>query len=151
MRSTSSALVAVLAVGVAVAPAHAATKKPKPITKSYTASAPLPDPSNQAGLSTHTCARNVPQSFDLKTFTAPALGKLKVELSGFTGDWDLLLLDSEDGELTNSGSSDLGSPTTAATEAMSYKFKKAKKKVKIVACNFAGGSSAKVKYTFTYS
>ncbi len=152
MHTTSLALVAALVAGVAASPASAKPKKhKKPITKTYTASAPAPDPTNYAMQGYSVCAQNVPQSFDIKEFTAPAPGKLKVEMHGFTGDWDLLLMDSEQAEMTQSGSSDLGSPTADASESMTYKIKKAKKKYSIVACNWAGGPSATVKYTFTYA
>ena len=151
MRTTSLALVAALVVGVAASPASAKPKKhKKPITKTYTAMAPLPDPSNQTMQFYSVCAQNVPQSFDLKEFTAPAPGKLKVEMTGFTGDWDLLLMDSEDLEVASSGGSEIA-PAQPASESMTFKIKKSKKKYSIVACNYAGGASATVKYTFTYT
>jgi len=150
MRITPLALVGVVALAALATPAGATTKKP--ISKTYTANAPAPDPSNYAQQSPYdVCAQAVPNSFDVHEFTAPALGKLKVELSGFTGDWDLLLTDKAGNEITSSGASDVGSPTTAATESLSAKIKKAKTTYRIVACNWAGGSTATVKYTFTYA
>jgi len=149
MRTATLVIVAAVAAATAASPAVAAPKKP--ITKSYTANAPAPDPSNQAGQSYNVCAQNVPQSFDKKEFVAPGVGKLKVELSGYTGDWDLLIMDAAGNEVTSSGGSDVGTPAAAATEAATAKIKKAKAKYYIVACNFAGGSTGNVKYTFTYA
>jgi type 1 fimbria pilin len=142
----------VAAVGVA-APATAAPKakpKPKPITKTYTATAPVPDPSNYAQQGYSVCAQNVPQSYHTTSFTAPAPGKLSIQVSEFYGDWDLLIMDGSGSELTTGGASDVGTPQTAAVESATVKVKKKGAKYQIVACNWAGSSTAKVTYTFTY-
>ena len=141
----------VAAVGVAT-PATAAKPKPKPkpITKTYTATAPMPDPSNYAQQGYSVCAQNVPQSFHTTTFTAPAAGKLSVKMSDFLGDWDLLIMDGAGSEVSAGGGSDVGTPQTAAVESATTKVKKKGAKYQIVACNWAGGSTAKVTYTFTY-
>jgi hypothetical protein len=144
MNRTAALVVASLAVAAVAAPPAMAAPKKKPITKTYTANAPLPDPSNYAQQGYSVCAMNVPQSFDRQEFKVPAAGTLAVEVSGFQGDWDLLLLDSDDSELSTGGSSDLG-----GVETTEVRFKKAQK-VSIVACNWAGTPTATVKYTFTY-
>jgi hypothetical protein len=149
MRITPLALVGVVAMAALATPAGATTKKP--ISKTYTATAAAPDPSNYAGQSYDVCAQTVPGSFDKHEFASPGIGKLKVELSGYTGDWDLLITDAEGNEITSSGGSDIGSPAAAATEAATAKIKKAKQKYYIIACNWAGASTATVKYTFTYA
>lgn len=136
---------------VAAGLAMPATAAPKPITKTYTATAPLPDPSNYAGQGYSVCAMTVPQSFHSETFKAPALGKLSVKLTGFTGDWDLLLIDGKGTEITHGGASDIGSPGTPASETMSTKVKKAGTTYQIIACNWAGGPTGTVTYTFTYA
>jgi hypothetical protein len=104
----------------------------------------MPDPSNYAQQGYSVCAMNVTNSFDRQEFKVPAAGTLAVEVSGYQGDWDLLLLDADNEELATGGSSDLGVPET--TEV---RFKKAQN-VSIVACNWAGTPTATVKYTFTY-
>lgn len=124
----------------------AEAKHKAPITKSYTATAPTPDPSNYAMQSPYSvCAQNVPQSFDVEEFSAPEAGTLKVVMTGFQGDWDLLMTDAKGRELGAGGSSDLG-----GTETASVKIKKPGA-VNIIACNWAGTATATVKYTFTYA
>lgn len=144
MNRTAAVTVACLALAAVAAPSATAGPKKKPITKSYDVVAPAPDPSNYAGQGYSVCAQNVPGSFDKKTIEIPAAGSLQVELSGFQGDWDLLLLDSDDAELASGSSSNLGGSETAES-----RFKK-KQKVSIVACNWAGSPNATVKYTFTF-
>ena len=138
-RTTSVALV-VLAAATVTAPAALAA--PKPITKTYTATAPVPDPTNVAGGYT-VCAQNVPQSFHIEEFKVPGPGSLKVELTGYQGDWDLLLMDAKDQEIGSGGAIEPGVP-----EVAQLKLKKAGV-VKIVACNWSGGPTGQVTYTFT--
>lgn len=149
MRLTTLALAGLLVAAAAATPAAAAPKKP--IVKTYEATAPTPDPSNYAGMGYSVCGMNVPQSFHTAEFRAPAAGKFKVELSNFTGDWDLLLLDSRGSEVAYGGASDVGSPQTPARESMTAKVKKGGTVYKIIACNWAGGPTGTVKYTFTYA
>lgn len=149
MRLTPFALAGLLVAAAAATPADAAPRKP--ITKTYEASAPTPDPSNYAGQGYSVCAMNVPNSFHIHKFKAPAAGKLKIELTGFTGDWDLLFLDSKGSELATGGASDLGTPQTPAKESMTAKIKKKGATYEIVACNWAGGPTGTVKYTFTFA
>jgi hypothetical protein len=144
MNRTAALVVASLAVAAVAAPPAMAAPKKKPITKTYAVTAPLPDPSNYGMQGYSVCAQNVPSSFDKQTFQVPAAGTLAVELSGYTGDWDLLLEDSDDSELTAGGSSGISDVETAEV-----RFKKPQK-VSIVACNWAGGPTASVKYTFTF-
>lgn len=157
MRITPLVLAgALVAAGSAAAPATAATKK-KPITKTYEATAPAPDPTNWLGdvgaANYPVCNQVVPNSFHKHTFTAPALGKLNIKVYGFTGDWDVLILDSKGSVIGNGGSSGINTPDspTAGDENVTLKIKKAKSKVDIIACNWAGGPTATVKYTFTYA
>jgi energy-converting hydrogenase Eha subunit A len=144
MNRTAALVVASLAVAAVAAPPAMAAPKKKPITKTYDVTAVAPDPTNYAGQGYSVCAQNVPGSFDKTTIQIPAAGSLVVQLSGFQGDWDLLLEDADDSELSTGGSSDLG-----GAEEASARFKKAQK-VSIVACNWAGTPTATVKYTFTY-
>jgi hypothetical protein len=133
---------AILAAGSAAAPMAQAA--PKPVKKTYTATAPMPDPTNFAGQGYSVCAQNVPQSFHTEEFKVPAAGTVKVELVGYQGDWDLLLMDGKDQEMAYGGAIEPGAP-----EIAQVKFKKAAV-VKIVACNWAGGPTGQVTYTFTY-
>ena len=145
MRTTPVlAAAALIAAGLAMP----TTAAPKPITKTYTATAPMPDPTNYAQQGYSVCAQNVPQSFHVENFKAPAPGKLKIEMSGFQGDWDLLLTDGKGSELANSG---LTQPADPPTESLTVKVKKKGADFRIIACNWAGGPTGTVKYTFTYA
>jgi hypothetical protein len=146
MNRTATLTLVVLAAATAAAPAAVAGPKPtpKPITKTYTATAPLPDPTNVAGGYT-VCAQNVPQSFHTEEFKVPAAGVLKVELTDYQVDWDLLLMDAKKKEIASSGSGGVGEP-----EVAQIKFKKPGV-VSIVACNWSGGPTGTVKYTFTFA
>ncbi len=147
MNRTAALLAGALAVTAVTAPAAVAgpkkKSKPKPITKTYTATAPNPDPTNLAG-GYSVCAQNVPGSFHTEAFKVPAAGTLQVALTNYQGDWDLLLMDGAKEEIAFSGNFEPGSP-----EVVSVKFKKAQP-VSIVACNWAGGPTGQVKYTFTF-
>ena len=142
MNRTATLTIAVLAAAAVAAPGALAA--PKPITETYTATAPLPDPSNWAGGAYSVCAQNVPQSYHTHEFKVPAAGTLKVELTDYQLDWDLLLMDGENQEIAGSGSGGMGAP-----EVAQVKLKKAGV-VKIVACNWSGGPTGQVTYTFTY-
>ena len=142
MNRTALLTLGVLAAATVAAPIAVAA--PKPITKTYTATAPVPDPTNAAGGYT-VCAQNVPQSFHIEEFKVPAAGTLKVELTDYQIDWDLLLMDGKGKELGSSGSGGVGEP-----EIAQVKFKKPTV-VQIVACNWSGGPTGTVKYTFTYA
>ena len=150
MRITPLVLTGALVAAGFAGEATAAPKKRKPISHSYQATAPLPDPSNYADDTYSVCAQNVPQSFHTHEFKAPAPGKLKVTLSNFLGDWDLLLLDPKGTEVGAGVASDLGTPGSSVAEVASVKVRKAGT-YKIIACNWAGGSTGDVKYTFEFA
>lgn len=139
-----TAVLALALVAAATATAPGALAAPRTITKTYTATAPVPDPTNVAG-GYSVCAQNVPQSFHVEEFKVPAAGTLKVELTEYQVDWDLLLMDAKDRELAGSGSGGVGEP-----EIAQIKLKKAGL-VQIVACNWSGGPTGQVTYTFTFA
>ena len=141
MNRTAALTLVALAAATAAAPAAVAAP-PKPVTKTYTATAPLPDPSNVDGAYS-VCAQRVPQSFHVEPFKVPGAGTLKIELTGYQIDWDLLLMDAKAKELAGSGSGGVGEP-----EVISVKLKKPTD-VQIVACNWSGGPTGTVTYTFT--
>ena len=142
MNRTVAVTLGILTAAATVA-APAAVANPKPVTKTYTATAPLPDPSNFTGDGYSVCAQNVPQSFHIEEFKVPAAGTLKVVLGAFQGDWDLLLMDGKGKELAAGGAL-----PPATEEIAQVKFKKAGV-VQIVACNWAGGPTGEVTYTYT--
>jgi hypothetical protein len=149
MRALTAAVV-VAALAVSAGPA-VAKPKPKPITKSYGATAPVPDPTNASPQTPYSvCPQVVPQSFQMDAFKAPAAGKLAVKLTGIIGDWDLLIMNDKKAEVGASGSGGYGTPVSTSTEAATIKVKKAGT-FYIVACNWAGAPTATVSYTFTYA
>lgn len=144
---TAAVAVVLVAVGAAsMAPAVAAPKKT--ITKTYAVTAATPDPTNAAAGDYSVCPQTVPGSFQADDFTIPAAGTLKVELDGYVGDWDALLMDSDKSEVGASGAGGYA-PVAGGPEVIETSFKK-KQTVTIVACNWAGGPTGTVKVTFTY-
>jgi hypothetical protein len=143
----STLALALTAVAGLVVAAPGALADGKPVEEEYAATAPTPDPTNYAGAATgegySVCAQNVPGSFQVDQFKAPSAGKLKVDLTGFAGDWDLLLIDDKGAELAAGGSSDVSNGETAGVTL------KKPATIQIVACNWAGGPTATVKYVFT--
>ncbi|MBC7374682.1 MAG: hypothetical protein H7323_11900 [Frankiales bacterium] len=136
----TASLGAVVALG-ALSPAVAAPPAtPKPITKTYTASA-TPDPSPAAG---KPCQPVTPSARFTEPFKVPAAGTLAITIK-VTGDWALALR-------TKSGSTLASSDGTMPQDAESIqtKFKKPTE-VLIDACNFTGAPTAEVTYTFTYA
>jgi hypothetical protein len=150
MRLTPLVLAGSLVVVASAVPAGAAAKPKKPITKTYTATAPAPDPTNTVPGGYDVCAMKVPNSFQLTKFKAPAVGKLKVTATDFLGDWDVLLLDSKGTQIATGESSEIGKPNDPKPEVATAKIKKPGI-YSIVVCNWAGGSTAKVTYVFTYA
>jgi hypothetical protein len=140
-RRLALVLVPLVAIGAAAAPSVAAPKpKPKPITQTYEVGPLTPDPTPIAG---DICDPVTPTAIDAREITIPAAGTLKVDID-FVGDWALGLRDAKGNRLAES---DGGTPET--DESMQVKFKKAGKAT-IEACNFAGGPTATVTWTFTY-
>jgi hypothetical protein len=145
---------ALAALGVVVAgvhaPADAAAKKKKPpVTKSYTMQlAPVPDPPQGS-----TCERAELEGVSIHTekLTTTGAGTLKMMVSGFSGDWDITLMDAQRNELAigDGTSTGGGAPATAGVDTLELSFKKAGSYL-IAMCNFAGTPQAKGTYTYTY-
>jgi hypothetical protein len=136
MRTRLVLAVLPLAVlGFAVAPSSAA---PKPMKGEFDA-AGLPDPTPTA---TEVCQGLSPVSRTEVPLKIPAAGKLKVELTGFEGDWDLTV-ENKDGEIVGESAGFV----EATTETIQIKLKKAAE-LTIVACNFAGGPVASGSYEY---
>lgn len=137
--AAATSLLAVVAAG-SLAPAVAGPAA-KPVKKTYTATAPTPDPSPVAG---DICDPVLPGAKHEEKFTVPAAGTLKVTMVQEL-DWALALLDGTGKRLAES---DGGSPTDA--ESMQVKFKK-KTDVVIRSCNFAGTATSQITLTYTPS
>jgi hypothetical protein len=149
MRVRTAAAIGLVAL-VAAAPAEAATKKKKkPITQTYTVQAvPYPNPA-----ATQSCDEVPAQAVNQRMLTVTGPGKLTVEVSGFTGDWDVAVFSST-GAFLSEGSGtaadDVPPNTDGKTEKLSYKSRKAQK-LRVDVCNFLGSPNATVKLVYTYA
>jgi hypothetical protein len=142
------ALTLVVAAG-ALAPAVAAPK-PKPITESYSVEgAPVPLPLTDGNSCTDSALEGV--SITTKTIKTVGAGTLQVDVTKFSGDWDITVLDDKGNVLgVGAGTS---TPTALAETGVAEKLVLKTKKamiLNIAVCNFLGSPSAAAKYTFTY-
>jgi hypothetical protein len=139
---TRTALVASLALVAGLGSLTPALAGPKPVTKSYTATAFPPSPTNvQLGV----CHGDVPGSNFDQAFKAPFKGRLTVDQFGFQGDWDLALV--QDGSNSAESAQDATADPQTPEHIDGFKLKKGEE-VTIRSCNFSGGPTANVKYTF---
>lgn len=148
--------VAVVAAG-SFAPAVAAPKpKPKPITASYSVTgAPIPLPLTGSTPVEDASSCMNPEfegvSTTTKTIKTVGAGTLTVDVAGFTGDWDITIMnDKREMVAAGDGSATPTALTTpGVTEKAVVKFKKAST-ILIAVCNFLGSPSANVKYAYVY-
>ena len=151
MKTTTCALVTLVAVGgLTTLPAAAATK-PKPITKTYAMQlAPVPNPpmgtscldSKLEGVAMHT-----------ETVAAKGKGTLTVKVTGFSGDWDITVVDAKSNAVLGVGGGTTtggGAPATKGTDTAVVKVARATT-FKVRTCNFAGTPQATGSYAFTYA
>jgi hypothetical protein len=145
MRVRTAAPVA-LAVLVAVGPAaHAAPKKPKPISKTFSVTA-APNPNPPMGPSCAGMTEGV--NGHAETIKVTGAGTLSAKVSGFVGDWDLGVY-VNGGNVAMGSGNDSGNTDTAPEEVLKMKVKKAGT-FELRVCNFAGSPQATGTFTFTY-
>ena len=145
---TRRPILTVLAVGlVAGAFAAPAQAKPKTISGKYTATAAVPDPTPVTGETGGNCSPTLAQAKHETKVKLPAAGTWKVDLNGMVGDWALAVLNDKGAKLDDSDN-EIGTAPDSP-EKITYKVKKAGTYV-IRACNFSGGPTANVKWSFTY-
>ncbi len=132
-----------LALAGSMTPAMA---KPKPIVKSYQASAPTPDPTPVTGETGGNCHPTLPSAMDNHDVVIPYASTLVIDLNGFQGDWALGLFDADGEEIATDDQDVTEAPDTPAH--IEARFKK-KTSVTIRACNFSGGPTANVTYKIT--
>ena len=138
MRRAVLSATALAAAGALALPSAAAP--PKPITKTYTATA-VP-----SGIGMVNYCDGLPTTHDkhFEPFNAPAKGSLKVSMTASAGDWDIFLLDASGATIAESATIGLDPETYA------FKVKKAQK-LSLMTCNAVGGPTAEVTYTFTFT
>ncbi len=139
---TRTALVVSLALVAAAGSLSPALAGSKTVTKSYTATAATPGPSNVV---LGVCHGDVPGSFFDEKFKAPFKGKLQVDQTGFVGDWDLGLF--QDGALVAQSAQAATDNPQTPEHIEGFKLKPGEEVV-IRSCNFSGGPTANLKYVF---
>ena len=149
-RRLVPAIAAGIGIAALIAPAAAA---PKAIEKSFAVNIPVPlsgatgDPLAPVACS----GESLPGSEHLETVKLPGAGTLKVEVTGFLGDWDIALQDTKGKRLAEGDNASVtltNMSTGSIVEKLVYKAKKAGD-VQIIVCNFLGSATGTGKYTFT--
>ena len=140
MRRIPLALLLTATVAATATPGLAA---PKPITQKVPFTDATPDVTGLHPASDAHCNGFVPQEKPYE-FKAPAAGKLKVSIDGFTGEWALELRDAKGAVLAEQ---DVSSPER---ESLTVKLRKPAV-VNIRPCNLVGSSQATISLVFTYS
>ena len=147
------ALSLVVAAG-ALAPAVAGPK-PKPITAEYDVEGipvPLPITGNEGfGANSCTAPEFEGVSTTTKTIKTTGAGILTVDVTKFSGDWDITVLDDK-GRVLGVGAG-TATPTALAETNVAEKLVLKTKKpmtLNIAVCNFLGSATAHVKYVFNY-
>lgn len=135
-RTVLTALALAVAAG-ALAPAHAAP--PKPFTKTVTFVDQTPDPSAYF-LGPEHCLGQLPREKPVSV-AIPAAGTVAIAISGFTGEWSLLVMNPA-GDVI--GVADADAP---ATEKLTMKLRKAGR-IDILPCNLFGTFEASLTYSW---
>ena len=141
MKRIPLAVLLTAALAATATPGAAVPKKP--IEQQVPFTDATPDVTGLHPASDAHCNGFVPQEAPY-AFKAPAAGKLKVSISGFTGEWALELRD-EKGQVL--AEQDVSSPEL---ESLTVKLRKPAT-VNIRPCNLAGTSQATIALLFTYS
>ena len=131
-------LLPLLAGAAAVAlPAEAAP--PKPFTKTVVFVDSTPDPSAYF-LGPEHCLGQLPREEPVRV-DVPAAGTMKIDISGFTGEWSLIVFDGKGNVI---GVADADAP---ATESLTMRVKKAGP-VDVLPCNLFGTFEASLTYSW---
>jgi hypothetical protein len=142
MRKGLALLVlAALMVSVAAGPATAAKKKT--VTEDWqVTAAPFPGADDHSDPATECGTQDV--NYAIHTFKTPGRGTLETVISGYQGEWDLYVTDSN-GNLLGSSVQFMTGTEERATVTLP-----ARAEVNIYACNFAGGPTAMGELTYVY-
>jgi hypothetical protein len=114
---------------------------PASFSKTMTFVDATPDPSAFV-LGPEHCQGRLPREAPVQV-AVPAPGIVKIDISGFTGEWSLMVTSSK-GDVI--GTADADAP---ATESMSLRVRKAGR-IDILPCNIAGTTEATLTYSYTY-
>lgn len=133
-----AALLAAVPAGLFV-PAQAAP--PAPFSKTVTFTDSTPDPTAFL-LGPEHCMGRLPAEQPVEV-QIPAAGTVKVAISGFTGEWSLMITDKNGSVITTA---DADAPDTEST---SFRMRRAAT-INILPCNIAGSFEAQLTYSYTY-
>lgn len=144
------ALAATVAVGSSMPADAAAKKKKKPIVKEYDLQlAPYPDATETTGCEGPGRTEDV--NMDNVTIKVTGPGVLTVKVTEFTSDWDMAVFNASGANVAQgAGTVTPNTSTDPQTETLKYKSKKAQT-LTLRVCNFLGGPTAHVKYTYVYN
>ena len=139
-------IAALLAVSVGL-PADAA---PKPVSETYTVTAPVPFPMSTAVPSYDGCWQGQESlSKNTKALKFPANGSLQAEVS-YDGDWDLYLFDAKGAKAAAAETWEVANAAALpGKEKITFKKIKAGAAYSLVVCNWLGQAEAEVTYVFT--
>lgn len=139
MRRRALGLVLLATSGVALGAADAAPRRPAPVTGTYTAFAPTPEPAT-------VCRTTVDTAKDERLFRAPFPGRLTVSLSGFAGDWALGVFDQQGEPYALSDNFYLDGEPVDRPESVTVVLPERGTVVVLRACNLIGGPEGTVTY-----
>lgn len=145
MRKLTPALLAgLVSVSTALpAGANGHEQPPPPGSASATYSVVAPSPMPVASAAGGCTVGQEDVHKDSRVFKVARAGDLFVSVSNFTGDWDAGIVDRETGRMLDYAAHAFGSVETVQASLA------ANQGVDIVACNFAGGPTATVRFTFS--
>lgn len=151
------ALVSFIALGLVAsltaAPALAGKKKAtKTISNTIAATAfPFPNLSSHTGTAEPGCTAGQEGVHKVSTpLETPGNGTLTFEMSGFTGDWDLYLIDDAGVAIARSDNEQVGEAMAPPEEKIVAPLAKGKT-YQLVVCNWAGAPQATADYSFVYT
>lgn len=128
-----------LVAGGSLAPAQAAP--PKSFSKTVTFVDATPDPT-AFFLGPEHCMGRLPAE-DPVVVDLPGPGKVDIAISGFTGEWSLMVTNPKGSVIA------VADADAPETESLTLKVKKAGK-ISILPCNIAGTFEATITYSYTY-
>lgn len=143
MRTRTMLVAGALATVAAASLSPAQAGPPKPFSKTMAFTDATPDPTgNAAATEQEHCRGELPREKPVEVML-PGPGVVEVSISGFQGDWTLMVTDKADKTL---GGADVNPP---ATEAVRVVVKKAGP-ILISPCNLVGTSQATLTYSYRY-
>lgn len=157
MRKALASLVALgLVASFAASPAVAAKGKKKKVTKTISetidvTALPFPNYSSRTGTALPGCtAGEEGVHKHTHPFETPGAGTMTLSMSGFTGDWDLYVLNSDGIAVARSDNEQVGEAMAPPEEEVVMPMGKGET-YSLVICNWAGAPQASASLKYVYS